>query len=608
MAGDTEGRERRSDDLFEDLDKFFAPIKDVDWPEDRAEAAGGSERGPEAADRPEEPDLAQPTEGPAPDEQDEWGELRAKLGDDEEEEAVTRPPEAPPGPTTGDESSFMQDFLPQDREEPEESERLFPEDEVEEEGDVEASAVPSGATPEEDEVGLEDLEPEPAEISVEDLRKAPDAYRDLPGPHEGEPPAVVIAPEGLASDTEEEVFTVRPEEEDAVSALKGEGVRIRPGEGETVPAAEEEPPPGGVEAAAEHFAEAIRQSGELPVIPPGPAGPGAEPGPFDEDVLIPGPDPAGDVLPRGFEQEPPVRTVKVGATDLGPSWQESTSMEVADEEERLAGGRNIPMAFLVGVVLAVVGVGSVLISKVAFVAIAVIVVAVAQLELYNALRRRRFRPATPVGIAFGALIMAGAYAKGEVAMAAMAALAVPFTFLWYMALPQHLRRNVLVNVAVTILPLLYVPFLASFLLVILSGSTALMLSVLGLAVGFDIAAYLFGSLLGGSWFGERGLAPNISPSKTWEGLIIATLIVILVSVAALASVDPISTGIRALALALVISVAAPLGDLAESLLKRDLGVKDMGSLLPGHGGVLDRIDSLLFAAPAAFYLFRVFFS
>ncbi len=71
-------------------------------------------------------------------------------------------------------------------------------------------------------------------------------------------------------------------------------------------------------------------------------------------------------------------------------------------------------------------------------------------------------------------------------------------------------------------------------------------------------------------------------------------------------IDYLNIG-KAMALALVIVVAAPLGDLAESALKRDLGVKDMGSLLPGHGGVLDRIDSILFVAPVAFYLLRLIF-
>ncbi|HZD18515.1 MAG TPA: phosphatidate cytidylyltransferase, partial [Actinomycetota bacterium] len=98
---------------------------------------------------------------------------------------------------------------------------------------------------------------------------------------------------------------------------------------------------------------------------------------------------------------------------------------------------------------------------------------------------------------------------------------------------------------------------------------------------------------------------TVSPKKSWEGAIGATVVVLFVAIAIVpVAVDVFSAG-RAAGLAIVIAVAAPLGDLAESALKRDLGVKDMGSLLPGHGGVLDRIDAILFAAPAAYYFLRL---
>ena len=111
---------------------------------------------------------------------------------------------------------------------------------------------------------------------------------------------------------------------------------------------------------------------------------------------------------------------------------------------------------------------------------------------------------------------------------------------------------------------------------------------------------------GGQFF-ERPLAPTVSPKKSVEGVIIGTLVTVVVAVTLVTSfVDPFENQrIEALLLGLVVAIAATFGDLAESLVKRDVGIKDMGSVLPGHGGVLDRIDSLLFVAPAAFFLYRI---
>ena len=665
MADDTEGRERGTDELFEDLDKFFAPIHDVDWPEQGEAAEGGGTR----SDQPGEQDPralsreAPPSEEPAGDDlsdtetdeaagaeaseaeaddldsgveppgsergveqptqelsSDEWEDLRARFGRGEpiEEERAQAGEALPPG--DDDPYSFMRQFLPTEGEEALEGEG--PAGGPSSAGQDALDLGPPGSA------DLDEEEEEPSGLTVDDLRKAPEAYRDLPAPPAQDEDAVdagLIAPqegeddlaaamwgdEGPADEAAGPPGVLEPTEGppavsvEAEDDLADEPDLFGPVEGESgdedlevsVVAAEEEPPPGGVEAAAEHFAEAIRQSGELPVI-------SAEPSDSFE-LLEPGPDPVGDDVEAGFEQEPPTpRTIKVGASEFGPSWQESTSAEVASEAEQEppAPGRNVPLAFMVGAGLAIIGLGSLAISKAAFTVVAGIVVILAQSELYAAVRRRNYQPAVPVGLAFGVLTIAAAYLKGEQAMLAMVALSVPFTVLWFMAIPAQRRRGAVVNIAMTIFPLVYIPFLAGFVMLTLAASTTLMISVLGLAVGYDIAAFAIGS-----WFGERPLAPTISPSKTWEGLVGATLVILLVSIVFLASVDPISTLMRAAGLAVVVSVFAPLGDLAESMMKRDLGLKDMGSILPGHGGVLDRIDSILFAAPAAWYFFRIFF-
>ncbi len=167
------------------------------------------------------------------------------------------------------------------------------------------------------------------------------------------------------------------------------------------------------------------------------------------------------------------------------------------------------------------------------------------------------------------------------------------------------------NVGLTLLGMVWIPALAGSLLIILTTfDTSVVLAVIGLAFVFDTAAFLIGSVWGGSFI-QRPLAPATSPKKSLEGLIGASLITMVVSSAFVTAFVDVAPGIfldgrvNALLLGVIVSLAATFGDLAESLIKRDIGIKDMGSVLPGHGGVLDRIDSLLFVAPATLLFLRV---
>jgi phosphatidate cytidylyltransferase len=139
---------------------------------------------------------------------------------------------------------------------------------------------------------------------------------------------------------------------------------------------------------------------------------------------------------------------------------------------------------------------------------------------------------------------------------------------------------------------------ASLLLRGSHGKQLLLLPVL-VTVAADTAAYFAGSSIG-----SRPLAPAISPGKTWEGVIAGGVGAIIISVvlSRLPFLKGTWTFNHAFLLGLVIAVAAPLGDLCESMVKRDLDLKDSGSFLPGHGGLLDRFDALLFVLPATYYL------
>jgi phosphatidate cytidylyltransferase len=355
---------------------------------------------------------------------------------------------------------------------------------------------------------------------------------------------------------------------------------------------EEAPDIEAVEAAADHFAESVRD--EVQVEPEAPV-----PQPTEEVAI------AQLLGEEGATVDAETtRTVRVGAEGFGgPSWQEPTAIEVGADSERAGPGRDVPTAFITGIVLAGLAVGAILIGPGAFAIFAGIVVLFAQGEFYLALQKRHYQPATALGLVSGALVLGAGYYRGENAMLAIVALSLFATFLWYMTVPPQHRRNVVANIAITTLGVAYIPLLAAYALAVLKlpDGEGLTLSIIGLTFVYDTAAFGVGY-----FWGSRPLAPNISPKKSWEGAIGATLVVIAVAVGVVGSwVSLLDTVPRSVGLAVVVALFAPLGDLAESLLKRDLEIKDMGGILPGHGGVMDRIDSVLFVAPAAFIYLRL---
>jgi phosphatidate cytidylyltransferase len=224
-------------------------------------------------------------------------------------------------------------------------------------------------------------------------------------------------------------------------------------------------------------------------------------------------------------------------------------------------------------------------------------------EMFQALRTRGYQPATLLGLVASGALVTAAYWKGETAIPLVLGLSVVFSLLWYLI--GVTRQAPTMNVAVTVFGIAYVGLLGSFAALILTFPDDHGIGVL-LGVVLAVAANDIGAFFVGRQAGRSPLAPDISPNKTWEGLIGGAVASVAVSwvVLGVIGIHPWDGG-SALALGLVVAVVAPLGDLCESMLKRDLGVKDMGSVLPGHGGLLDRFDGLLFALPAAYYLCRL---
>lgn len=258
-------------------------------------------------------------------------------------------------------------------------------------------------------------------------------------------------------------------------------------------------------------------------------------------------------------------------------------------------GRNLKLAIATGLTLAALVIGLLYLGPPYFFALAFVVILIAQGEFYSATRKAGYDPATALGLVAGAVMLAGVFFKGPQAAGLVLFLSLTFCFVWYIA--HESRDGVIVNIGVTMLGIAYIPMLGSFagLLARRPGdSLGVTLTMIGAAAFYDIFAYA-----GGSRFGKTPLAPAVSPKKTREGALIATVGIIVMAALVAPLLGPWSPAQGAL-LGVLVAATAPLGDLFESMIKRDLGIKDMGAIFPGHGGALDRIDAILFTAPAIY--------
>ena len=262
-------------------------------------------------------------------------------------------------------------------------------------------------------------------------------------------------------------------------------------------------------------------------------------------------------------------------------------------------GRDLPAAIAVGLGLVVVVVVSLTFVKTAFVGVVAVAVLVALWELTAALAGAGIRvPVVPV--AAGALgMLAGAQFAGIAGLSAALAFTVLVTLAW--RLPGGSGGYVR-DVGAAVFCSVYVPFMAGFVVLLLRPDDGpwRVVTFIAVTVASDIGGYAVGAA-----FGRHRMAPTISPKKSWEGFAGSVLTCVIVGYALVVHAldGPWGAGVL---LGAAAAVAATLGDLIESLVKRDLGIKDMSTVLPGHGGLMERLDSLVATAALTWLVLHLF--
>ena len=282
-----------------------------------------------------------------------------------------------------------------------------------------------------------------------------------------------------------------------------------------------------------------------------------------------------------------------GAEDVGPEVVVTTPVP----------GRSLKQAVITALILLALIITCVILGPTWFFFLAVTVVLIAQFELLDACKQAGRRPSLVIGLSGGFAMMAVAYSERFASLAIVLAATMYLSFFW--ALRKTRGPTPGSDIAWTLLSVAWVGG---------GGAGAVAMLTLGEQPTLVITAFILitalddiGGYFAGVRFGRHKMAPSISPAKSWEGFLGGLALSLLGGLGFGWFLEDL-TAVEGLGLAAIAVFMAPIGDLVESMAKRELKIKDSGRLLPGHGGLLDRLDAIIFCAPAAYlYLHFVVF-
>lgn len=333
---------------------------------------------------------------------------------------------------------------------------------------------------------------------------------------------------------------------------------------------------------------------------PPPASVFEEPAPaggFYEDDYA---DEYGDAIDDDFDDG---RKIVIGAGTPPPS---GSRARVPREDVAIGGDRDMGQAVIVGGALFVVALIAFSIHPAVALGLVTVAVTLSAAEFFTKLREIGHEPAALVGVIGTACLAVAAYHRGTDGIAIGMFLITVVSMVWFLIGAGE--KDASHNIGLTLLGVAWIGMLGSFggALLAIQGpegigdaGKGILFGAIITTIAYDIAGLFVGQAAG------RSPLSDASPNKTIEGLIGGMVAALTVGVLYGVFVEPFGSVGDGIKLGMAVAIAAPLGDLCQSLIKRDLGIKDMGSILPGHGGLTDRFDGLLFALPTVYFVARL---